>query len=141
MAIPLFISAATACRYIGDKRDSPRKRLDIMLGYQKTNVSKLDRTYLPILSQLFDDEDEDKERRISEFQEVVGSIILLETPLSIASLAQLLDIHKEDISCRLDSLHSVLSISANEDVLVRLLHLSFRNFLLDPQKRGKSPFW
>jgi hypothetical protein len=24
---------------------------------------------------------------------------------------------------------------------VRLLHLSFRDFLLDPQKRGKSPFW
>ncbi len=24
---------------------------------------------------------------------------------------------------------------------LRLLHLSFRNFLLDPQKRGKSPFW
>jgi hypothetical protein len=142
MAIPLFIFAATVCRYIGDKRDNPRKRLDIVLGYQKTKASKLDRTYLPILNQLFDDEDEeDKERWISEFQEIVGSIIVLESPLSIISLAHLLGIPKDDVSCRLDSLHSALNISSDEDAPVRLLHLSFRDFLVDPQKRGKSPFW
>ena len=28
-----------------------------------------------------------------------------------------------------------------EDMPIRLLHLSFRDFLLDTQKRGKSPFW
>ncbi|OCK79260.1 hypothetical protein K432DRAFT_252439, partial [Lepidopterella palustris CBS 459.81] len=143
MAIPLFIFAATACRYIGDKRDNPKKRLEIILQYQTgTRVSKLDRTYLPILEQLFDDEDEaDKERRTSEFREIVGSIVTLESPLSITSLAHLLGIPGEDVSCRLDSLHSVLSIPINEDMPVRILHLSFRDFLVDPQKRGKSPFW
>ena len=142
MAIPLFIFAATACRYIGDRRDNPRKRLDIILGYQKTKANKLDKTYLPILNQLFDDEDEDdKERWASEFRDIVGSIIVLENPLSLISLAHLLSIPKDDISCRLDSLHSVLNISSDESVPVRLLHLSFRDFLVDPQKRGKSPFW
>ena len=142
MAIPLFIFAATACRYIGDKRDNPKKRLGIILQYQTgTQVSKLDRTYLPILDQLFDDDEADKERRTSEFREIVGSIVILESPLSITSLAYLLGISKEDINCRLDSLHSVLSIPINEDMPVRLLHLSFRDFLVDPQKRGKSPFW
>ena len=141
MAIPLFIFAATACRYIGDKRDNPKKRLNLVLGYQKT-ASKLDKTYLPILNQLFDDEDkEDKERWASEFREIVGSIVVLESPLSIISLTHLLDIPKDDISCRLDSLHSVLSIPDNEDIPVRPLHLSFREFLVDPQKQGKSPFW
>ena len=141
MAIPLFIFAATACRYIGDKRDNPKKRLNLVLGYQKT-ASELDKTYLPILNQLFDDEDEeDKKRRASEFQEIVGSIIILESPLSIISLAHLLGIPKDDISCRLDSLHSVLNIPNSEDAPVRLLHLSFREFLVDPQKQGKSPFW
>jgi hypothetical protein len=143
MAIPLFIFAATACRYIGDKRDNPKKRLDTVLQCQTANrVSKLDRTYLPILNQLFDDEDEvDKERRASEFREIVGGIIVLENPLSIVSLANLLSIPKEDISCRLDLLHSVLSIPVDDDIPIRLLHLSFRDFLLDPQKRGKSLFW
>ena len=142
MAIPLFIFAATACRYIGDTHDNPQKRLDIVLQYQTTKVSHLDRVYLPILNQLFDGEDEiDKERRASEFREIVGSIIVLESPLSIVSLTRLLGIPKVDISCRLDLLYSVINIPLNEDMPVRLLHLSFRDFLLDPQKRGKSPFW
>ena len=143
MAIPLFIFASTACRYIGDERDNPKKRLEIFLQYQTTKqVSRLDKTYLPILNHLFDNEDEiDKERQTSEFREVVGSIVILESPLSIPSLAHLLDIPKEDIKCRLDLLHSVLNIPIDEDIPVRLLHLSFRDFLLDTQKRGKSPFW
>ena len=143
MALPLFIFAATACRYIGDKRDNPKKRLEIIVQYQTANqVSRLDKTYLQILNQLFDDEDQlDKERRTSEFREVVGSIIVLKSPLSISSLVHLLNIPKEDISCKLDLLHSVLNIPIDEDMPVRLLHLSFREFLLDTQKRGKSPFW
>ena len=138
MAIPLFISAATACLYIGDHRDNPKKRLDLWLRYRKTPFN-LDRTYLPILDQLFDDEYE--ESRVNEFREIVGSIVLLESPLSIVSLANLLGIPKEDISCRLESLHSVLSVPDSEDVPVRLLHLSFREFLVDHQKQGKKAFW
>ncbi|KAF2810840.1 uncharacterized protein BDZ99DRAFT_441438 [Mytilinidion resinicola] len=145
LAIPLFIFAATACRYIADGRDNPKRRLEVVLQYQSTtHVSKLDRTYLPILNQLFDDEDEaDKQRRTSEFRGIVGSIIVLESPLSIPSLARLLQLSKEDIRCRLDSLHSVLSVPVDkdEDEPVRLLHLSFRDFLVDAQKQGKSPFW
>ena len=140
-AVPLFIFAATACRYIGDRRDNPRKRLEIILEYRKVKASKLDATYLPILNQLFDEEDEeDRKRWACEFQEIVGSIIVLEAPLSTVSLAHLLHISKEDVSCRLDSLHSVLSIPDSDDVPVRLLHLSFREFLVDASKE-KSPFW
>lgn len=48
IASPLFIFAATACRYIGDKRGNPKKRLEIVLEYQTSpKVSQLDRTYLP----------------------------------------------------------------------------------------------
>ena len=140
-AIPLFIFAATACRYIGDRRDNPKKRLEIILRHQKVKASKFDATYLPILNQLFDEEDEeDKERWASEFREIVGSIVVLEAPLSIASLARLLHISKDDVTCRLDSLHSVLSIPDRDDMPVRLLHLSFREFLIDASKE-KSPFW
>ena len=140
-AVPLFIFAATACRYIGDRRDNPKKRLEIILGYRKAKASKLDLTYLPILNHLFDEEDEeDRERWACEFREIVGSIVVLETPLSTASLARLLHIPKEDINCRLDSLHSVLSVPDRDGVPVRLLHLSFREFLVDASKK-KSPFW
>ena len=72
---------------------------------------------------------------------MVGSIIVLESSLSIPALAHLLNIPKEDIKCRLDLLHSILNIPIDKDIPVRLLHLSFRDFLLDIQKRGTSPLW
>ena len=86
MAIPLFIFAATACRYIRDKRGNPQKRLEIALKYQTSpKVSQLDRTYLPLLNQLLVDEDEvEKETQTSEFREIVGSIVILEISPSIS---------------------------------------------------------
>jgi hypothetical protein len=75
------------------------------------------------------------------FQDIIGSIVLVESPLSIASLAHLLQVPQEEVKCRLDSLHSVLSVADSEDALIKLLHLSFREFLVDPQKQGKSLFW
>ena len=74
----------------------------------------------------------EKERLSKEFREIIGPIIILEAPLSIYSLAILLGLLKEDIRYRLDSLYSVLSIPTDERLLVRLLYLSFRNFLLNP---------
>jgi len=52
---------------------------------------KLDRTYLPILNQLFNDEDEaDKQRRIIKFRKIVGSIVILESSLFITLFIYLL---------------------------------------------------
>ena len=141
MAIPLFIFAATVCRFIGETAGNPRRRLNDILEYETKDLSKLDKTYRPILDPLFAGQSEREGEKLSrEFREIVGSIIVLESPLSIPSLAHLLNIPKDDVSCRLDSLHSVLSVPVNVDMPVRLLHLSFRNFLLDPQKR-ECLFW
>ncbi|KAI1523476.1 WD40 multi-domain protein, partial [Pyrenophora tritici-repentis] len=142
LAVPLFIYAATVCRYIGTKGSNPKAYLEKVLQYQKATFSQLDRTYLPVLDQLLVEQEEDeKEEWLHAFQDVVGSIVVLESPLSISSLACLLRVPKEEVKCRLDSLHSVLSVPNSEDVPVRLLHLSFREFLVDPQKQGKSSFW
>jgi hypothetical protein len=143
IAVPLFIFASTMCRFVADPRWDPKKRLKTILDFQTASqASKLDRTYLPILDQLLVDQDKaDQDRLAREFREVVGAIVILADPLSTVSLANLLDTPKEDVDGRLDSLHSVLSVPTNEDAPIRLLHLSFRDFLLDPQKRGKSPFW
>ncbi|KAF2825833.1 WD40 repeat-like protein [Ophiobolus disseminans] len=142
LATPLFIFAATLCRYIGDQKHNPRTRLETMLTYRNKATSKLDATYLPILHLLFEEEDkDDKEQWSAEFRTIVGSIVILLNPLSVSSLAKLLGVSKFDIGCRLDSLHSVLSVSESEFVPIRLLHLSFRDFLLDPRKKGKSPLW
>lgn len=141
MAVPLFIFAATVCRFVGELSGNPLRRLEDILQYETEDVSKLGMTYLPILSSLFTIQNGKEKIKFSrEFQEIVGSIVILESPLSIKSLASLLGKSKYDISCRLDSLHSVLSIPNRDDAPVRLLHQSFREFLVDTSNE-KSPFW
>lgn len=142
LAVPLFIFAATVCRYIGTKGGHPEGYLSKVLACQKSNFSQIDRTYLPILEQLLVEQEEDeKEAWLQAFRKLVGSIVVLESPLSIASLARLTQVPQKEIACRLDALHSVLSVPNNQDIPVRLLHLSFRDFLVDRQRQGKSQFW
>lgn len=141
-AVPLFIAAATLCRFVRDpKWNNPRKQLEAILEDQSTYVSKMDNIYVPILKQILTHPDEDESQQLfQDFKEIVGAVIILATPLSINALSQLLDRDQEDVKCRLDLLHSVLSVPDNFNTPVRLLHLSFRDFLLDRQK-GKNQFW
>ncbi|CAN9093963.1 unnamed protein product [Alternaria alternata] len=142
LAVPLFIYAATVCRYVGSKGSSPTAFLNKVLQYRKATFSQLDRTYLPVLDQLLSEQEEDeKDSWLQAFREVVGGVVVLESPLSAVSLARLLQVPQGEIKCQLDFLHSVLSVPNSEDVPIRLLHSSFREFLVDPQKQGKNLFW
>ncbi|KAI3329259.1 vegetative incompatibility protein HET-E-1 [Xylariaceae sp. AK1471] len=144
MATPLFIFAATTCRFIADRKNgTPDVKLRKILEHQtKSQESKLDATYLPVLDHLLVDLTSfEKMEVLSVFQRLVGSIVVLTKPLSAFSLAHLLDIPQDTIDNHLDSLHSVLSIPLLSSSPVRLLHLSFRDFLTDPLKCSKNPFW
>ncbi|KAK4096622.1 hypothetical protein N658DRAFT_519096 [Parathielavia hyrcaniae] len=147
MAVPLFIFAATVCRFVEDSAwSNPAGQLEKVLQYQKkthdSELDKLDATYLPVLNQLIDGRTNDTQRSrlLADFRDVVGPIVLLAQPLTVSSLAQLLNFSREAIYGRLNSLHSVLSIPSKIDSPVRLFHLSFRDFLVDPTKRAKE-FW
>jgi hypothetical protein len=132
MSVPLFISAATVCRYIENSKWEPKVRLAELLTDQAKYVSRMDKTYLPILTRLLDDQESDESERLQllqEFQKIVGVIILLAVPLSINALSLFLGIGADQISNRLGSFRSVLSIPGNRDEPVRILHLSFRDFL------------
>ncbi|KAG7424302.1 Vegetative incompatibility protein HET-E-1 [Fusarium oxysporum f. sp. raphani] len=133
MAVPLFIFAATVCRFVGDrKRDSPTIQLRKVLDYErKGHVSQLDLTYGPVLRSLITDVSEnDKTQIINDFKMIVGSIVILANPLSVWALSQLLEVDPEVVDNRLDTLHSVLSIPSTRKAPVRLLHLSFRDYLI-----------
>ncbi|KAH6884956.1 hypothetical protein B0T10DRAFT_493027 [Thelonectria olida] len=143
MAVPLFIFAATACRFISDRRLAPpNKQLTKILEYQSREMSKLNATYSPVLDQLLVDlSGPAKDNVLREFRDVVGSLVVLASPLSTACLSCLLGIDKADIDNRLDLLHSVLDIPSDSNAPVKPLHLSFRNFLVDPDERETNPFW
>ncbi len=143
LAVPLFIFAFTVCRFISEA--NPRKRLDSLLRQAKlgkTSFSELDKTYLPILDQLLSDPDErEHERTTQDFRALVGPIVLLATPLSPYSLRTLLEIPLADIDAILRRLHSVLDVPTYSTKPIRLFHLSFRDFLVDPRGQGKHRFY
>jgi hypothetical protein len=143
MASPLFIFAATVCRYVADLRWHPDDQLTKVLRYQtRSQQSKLDATYRPVLDPLIEGLDKlEKVEILHQFQIIVGSIVILAQPLSVRSLAKILNIPQRSIENHLDGLHSVLSVPKESHALVRLLHLSFRDFLLDPNKKDDNPFW
>jgi hypothetical protein len=152
MAIPLFIFAKTVCRFVEDREcGDPEEQLNKILKYQTMGQEfQLHATYLPILNQmlvkrtdsgLISRTDEEQAAIVKEFREIVGTIVILANPLPIESLARLLGISKRTIGHRLSMLHSVLNIPSDVNAPVKLLHLSFRDFLVDPVKRDTNPFW
>jgi hypothetical protein len=141
LSVPLFIFAATMCRIFEDPQWDPMDSLSEILTY-RSESSQLDGTYLPVLNRLLNKQNgKRKKQLIEEFQEVVGTIVMLESPLSIISLSKLIGVSERLIDLRLDSLHSVIRMASDKTMPVRPFHLSFRDFLLDPETREKTPLW
>ncbi|KAJ5225761.1 hypothetical protein N7468_006986 [Penicillium chermesinum] len=142
MAVPLFIFAATVCRFVADKRWNPERRLQQF--FEDSLGSKMDKTYRPILNQLLAEDENDTDQLVEEFQKTIGVIVLLATPLSLSALTELLEMPEDDISTRLDAFHSVLTIPDDPNLPIRALHLSFHDYLVDKRTKAQestSRFW
>jgi NACHT domain len=145
-AAGLFIWAATTCRLISDGRRFAGRRLSLILrGEASATASeeRLNEIYITILTNSICDEynDEEKEELYKMLKAILGTVVVLFSPLSAASLARLLYIRKEDIDGTVDDLHSILEVPEDQDHPIRLHHPSFRDFLLDKQKCRDQHFW
>ncbi|KAL8911316.1 MAG: hypothetical protein Q9171_003481 [Xanthocarpia ochracea] len=140
----LFIYATTACRYIGELDKDPEERLSEVLGSGSTrggNTARLDLMYMQVLtSSLITDRSEtDITETCDRFKQVVGSIVTLFDEFSICGLAGLLGVSDKRVEQSLCRLHSVLNIPKDVESSIRLLHPSFRDYLLD-KKRSDARF-
>ncbi|KAH7207387.1 hypothetical protein DER44DRAFT_725310 [Fusarium oxysporum] len=143
-ASPLFIFAATVCRFINDScLGSPNKLLQSALHHTSNgHASKLNMTYSPVLEQQVANRSGCERCDIIEsFRLIVGTIITLASPLSVRTLALLLNVYIDEVTTRLRMLHSVLEVPDSLDSPVRLLHLSFRDYLVDPENKETVEFW
>ncbi|KAK6511483.1 hypothetical protein TWF481_000398 [Arthrobotrys musiformis] len=153
MVHPLFIVAATVCRILNDPkhRFDPQHMLEKILEPRSTigrGLSGVGSTYITVLDQLIGGIGDSycRDLIIKQFQEIVGTIIILVTPLSINSLASFVSAGRKAVggasisspgpTCTvrevrgiLDTLQSVLSVPKDNERQVRLLHASFRDFL------------
>jgi hypothetical protein len=142
----LFIWAATACRFINEGKRVANTRLSLILegGESKRNPEKeLDNIYTRILLNSIsgDYSEEEKVELFELFRKIVGAIVILFDPLSADALARLLNKAKSAVDRTLDDLHSVLKIPESQTYPIRLLHPSFRDFLLAKERCQNPQLW
>ncbi|KAI9854173.1 MAG: hypothetical protein M1813_001343 [Trichoglossum hirsutum] len=143
----LFIWAATACRFIHEGKRFAKKRLAMILQGSSTAITEperhLNEIYITVLEHSISPSymDEEKEELYAMLRDVLGSIVVLLSPLSTYSLSRLLQVPKEDVDQTLEDLHAILDIPKDRIRPLRLHHPSFRDFLLDKKRCRDSNFW
>ncbi|KAE8410476.1 hypothetical protein BDV36DRAFT_289565 [Aspergillus pseudocaelatus] len=147
-AVPLFIYAATIYRFINCDGELPDARLQAILSSRSSNgiekidseYSKLTDIYFPVLEHIvLQKKPKELEAWMDDYRRIVGAIVLLFSPLSSVSLAKLICFDKVKVQSRLSSLQSVVSVPKDHEAPIQLLHLSFREFLVD--RSASCRFW
>lgn len=122
---PLFIYAATLCRFVSDRQRGPIRQLSIWL--EQGGKPQLHQIYTPILDQAFYDLDEDEFRHKLQFLAV---ITLLSRPLAPKYITSILGMDLDDISWWIPRLYAVLHVPHGSGQPIELLHRSFSDFLI-----------
>ena len=128
-----FIYAATVIGYVDVRHERPDDRLKIVLGLSGSQSSnpftELDELYQEIFRAAVD-------KPLTS--RLLGALLLLKTPLPIASLENLLGLQPGDAELALCHLHSVVRIPNNTDshTAVGLYHASLGDFLFDSARAG-----
>ncbi len=145
----LFIYAATICRFV-DRRH-PEKQLSSILRYigsspptlRTSPTQSLDKIYSQVLkSAIFRSYDEeDREEILDLFKQTVGSTVIISDTLPTTALTRLLGLQIGEVNEILKQLQAILDVPDALDLPVRLLHPSFRDFLLDKGKCSDLHFW
>jgi hypothetical protein len=146
-ASSLFIWAATACRFIREGKQFAKRRLALILEsstHASTAPEKhLHEIYITVLKQSVssDYSSEEREELYGMLRYILGSAVILLSPLSPYSLSKLLHISKEEVDQTVDDLHAILEVSKDQTLPLRLHHPSFRDFLLSKDRCNNANFW
>jgi hypothetical protein len=129
----LFIYAATAVRFMSERRYSPRHRLSQLLGQGHTFTTtspyaQLDGLYRQILNDAVRDSRGEEDFLCQRLHAVMAMIVLALSPLKIEALATLSGLNLDDASIAVGSLASLLADSTSG---VRVFHPSFPDFAVD----------
>lgn len=145
----LFIHAATVCRFVNQGKLLAVDRLNRLLETAKSGSAELelDKMYTTVLEYSFiavtDGLSPEEAERVHEImQRTIGAIVVMFDEMNFKSLVTFLGVRRKDIALALNALHSVIDIPEwhSESETIRILHPSFRDFLLDP-KRCSNRFY
>jgi hypothetical protein len=145
-ASSLFIWAATVCWFIEEGGRLAAKRLSYILQ-DDCSVTEpedvLNKIYIKVLENSVSPnlKEREKEELYTSLRQILGSIVILFSPLPTVSLTELLHIPKVEVDQTLEDLHSILDILRDPSRPIRLHHPSFRDFLLDKERCQDPQFW
>jgi hypothetical protein len=142
----LFIWASTACRYIREGRRLALRRVDLLINGRSRGLGpekRLDEIYTTVLRNAVVQgySLEEKHELCEMLRETLGSIAILQAPLSLVSLANLLQQPPSELRGTLADMHTVLNMPDQEDRPMRLHHPSFRDYLLHKDRCSDPDFW
>jgi hypothetical protein len=136
----LFIWAATAYRFLRQGL-IVEERLRILLEGDSydgvlTPDMHLDSIYVTVLRASVQGNYSAQERQqyFATLKVVIGSIVILFSPLSVKGLSNVLLFQKRRVDRILRDLHAILAIPTDDEQPLRLHHPSFRDFLLDKKR-------
>lgn len=138
----LFIYAATVLRVLGDEGEAnPPRQLRILLDSQNAAhasvFAALDELYLQLLRSSYPNK---TQSILDRFHHVVGTIIFLKTPLSMAALERFTGVDPGDVQGALVQLQSVIITPRSRDDYPHIHHPSFPEFLTTPSRCSDKEF-
>ncbi|KAG8725617.1 hypothetical protein FRC09_000004 [Ceratobasidium sp. 395] len=139
----LFIYASTAVRYILPERPSfdPYERLDAILYMKIDQSSKRHRDinalYSTVLAMALEHQ-ELETQEADNIRTVLNTIICIQEPMNVTTLARLIGLGENKILVALQPLWSVLHTSESTGI-VSALHASFPDYMLCRERSGR--FW
>jgi hypothetical protein len=146
-----FIYAATACRFIDQGGSSLfKERLADILEGDPDGSEEIDKMYNQVLEySVRNFRPKDKLRFSERFRCMVGTTVVLLSPLTAAAMKGLLSessqtavtITAETIHSTLSPFGSILAVPESEQAPISLFHLSFRDFLLSEERCKNKEFW
>ncbi|KAG9219788.1 hypothetical protein CCMSSC00406_0008165 [Pleurotus cornucopiae] len=136
MAAGLFIVAATAVRFILDRRKvmHPSRRIQLLMagtvsGLRTNRLETIDQMYDTVLRQSLSMEDPDE---LQLFKTVIGTILVHERPMSRGKMASLLGLDVSVVRTMLDQLQAVILTTDRPQ-----FHKSFVDYITDERRSGE----
>jgi hypothetical protein len=147
LATPLFVFASTAIKFIDSSAFPPRRQLALILssdtaGTQAAPFKNLDRLYMNVLLATIAEEDE-ADAICGRFRRVMGAILSVLEPASVALLSSLLSMNEEEVEYALRPLSAVLDIPDHygPNLAVRIFHPSFPDFMTNSTRCNDHRFF
>jgi hypothetical protein len=141
----LFIWAATACRFIREGLFVDERVQFLLEGSTSTTTPEehLNKLYITVLKKSIrpDYTIGEKEALYMLLRYILGSIVILYSPLSASSLDKLLGVPKQRMKQALKDFHAILDIPNADIHPLRLHRPSFRDFLLNNERCRDLNFW